>query len=256
MLILNRLLLIVLLLSVFGFLFGKLSIVHAATFEEQVVDIINAERQKENLSPLNVSDKLTQAAKTHNELMADCAKTKGVDACFEHQIDGEASLKDRIKATGYNPQADAENIAWGYQTASSMVAGWMDSSGHKENILGDYKDIGCDYVDSMNGSYKGIYWTCDFGKSFSTSTNTPTPTNKSTSTPTPTKKPTSTPTKAPTPTRRPTATLTPTKKPTSTLTKSPTPTRKPTYTPTPTKAPVSTSKPWWCVLVPSHPSCK
>ncbi len=250
MLILNRILLIVLLLSVFGFFFGNLPKAYAATFEDQAIEQINSERQKEGLPPLNVSDKLTQAAQKHNELMADCAKTKGVDSCFEHQISGEDRLMDRVKSTDYNPQSVAENIAWGYQTAVSMVDGWMDSSGHKENILGNYKDIGCDYVDSMNGSYKGIYWTCDFGKSFSTSTSSPSPTNK--------------PTNSPTPTRKPTATLTPTKKVTAIPTKSPTPTKKPTYTPTPTKiiiktptpTPTQSSKPWWCVLVPSHPTCK
>ena len=198
---------------VFVFLFlvcislGIATKAHAATYEEQVVSLINTERQKVNLSPLNTSDKLSQAAENHNTTMSDCAKVYGVNSCFLHQvtITGEKSLMDRVKLTGYNPQALAENIAWGYLTPKDVVTGWMNSSGHKANILGSYKDIGCDYLDSMSGSYKGLYWTCDFGKSFSTATTsspTPTPTLRPTSqvsSPTPTQKPTATPTLTATP---------------------------------------------------------
>ena len=221
-----------------GIFLGNLSKVFAASYEEQVVTLINSERQKSSLAPLLYSDKLFQAAYKHNTLMADCATSHDFNSCFTHQITilNEPILMDRVKATGYNPQSVAENIAWGNLTPDSTVTAWMNSSGHRANILGSYKDIGCDYIDSMNGSYKGIYWTCVFGKSFSTTTSTPTPT--------PTLRPTATPSLKPT--------LTPTP------TKTPTPTIRPTNTPTPafpTPTP-STSKPWWCVFIPTYYLCK
>lgn len=199
----------------------------AATTEEQVESLINSERQKRGLMPYNHSEKLYQASLNHNTLMSNCTKTYGRTSCFKHQVTllGEKTLMERIKATGYNPQAVAENIAWGYTTSSSVVTAWMSSTGHRANILGSYKDIGCDYLSP--------YWTCDFGKSFTFSTTTVTPAPAGTITPTLTKTPT------------PTTVSTPT----SFITQTPT-----SIIPTPTSA--STSKPWWCVYVPSHSMCR
>src|SRR4029079_456071 len=101
-----------------------------ATFEQDVMSLINSERQNQGLSSLSFSDKLFQASLNHNNLMFTCAKTYGVNSCFKHQVTllGEEGLLSRIQKTGYNPQAVAENIAWGYQTPSSVVSGWMNSS--------------------------------------------------------------------------------------------------------------------------------
>ncbi len=188
----------------------------AATFEDQVVSLINTERQKAGLAPYVNNSKLFQASSNHNNTMSSCAKTYGVNSCFVHQVTllKEPNFFDRIKATGYSPQSASENIAWGYTTPQSVVVGWMGSSGHKANILGNYKDIGCDYLDSANGSYKGMYWTCDFGTPFG---NSPTPTQ------------TNTPTITPTPTAGSSATPT---------------------------IPITSSKPWWCQYVPNSSYCK
>lgn len=210
--------------------------VFAATVEEQTVTLINSERQKQGLSSFNFSDKLFQSASKHNTTMSTCAKTYGVNSCFKHQVTllSEPILMERVKVTGYNPRAVAENIAWGYTSPASVVSGWMGSSGHKANILGSYKDVGCDFLDAANGSYTGMYWTCVFGTSFSIST-APTPTL------TPTKNPTPTPTYV------------------AVVTATPTPIRIVTSTPTPTPTsinPTPTEKPWWCVYVPTHYMCK
>lgn len=201
---------------------------NASTFEEQVVTLINEQRQKQNLSLFTTSDKLSQSATTHNNLMATCSKSYGTSSCFKHQVTilGEQSLLSRVQATGYAVRSISENIAWGQTTPSAVVTSWMGSSGHKANILGNYKDIGCGYIDSQNGSYKGMFWTCNFGSSQPTSL-------------------TITPTRA--------ATATPTSRPAITMT--PTPTTRPSLiTPTPTSG--VTQKPWWCVYVPDYPLCK
>jgi uncharacterized protein YkwD len=180
--------------------------------DNKVVSLTNTQRQKVGLPALVFSNILFQAAAKHNQLMSTCSTVYGADACFLHQVtqQGEATLMTRINQLGYNAQAVAENIAWGYTTPESVMSGWMASSGHKANILSaNYREIGCDYLNSH-----GIWWTCDFGKS-STPTSTP----------------------------KPTPTLSP--KPTSTSTPRPTS----TVTPSPTPISLFSSKPYWCMYV-------
>ena len=173
--------------------FGQLSPSQAIaqTFDEQVVTLINSERQKVNFAPLVTSTKLFQAASKHNTFMYECSKTYGVNSCFLHTVTqmNEPTLLSRVQATGYNPQAVSENIAWGYTTPAAVVGGWMSSAGHKANILGNYKDVGCSNLNALNGSYNGMYWTCDFGKAFApviiTTTPSSTPTAVISPTPTP-----------------------------------------------------------------------
>jgi hypothetical protein len=218
------------LLMIFGGLItANISIAHGVTYEEQVVSLINAERQKQGLSALSNSDDLFQAASMHNNAMFNCSKIYGINPCFSHQVTqlNESTLMIRIKATGYNPQSVAENIAWGYTTPASGVNGWMGSSGHRANILGSYKDIGCNYLNALSGSYTGMYWTCDFATSFNVPAGTPTPT----------------PTKTPTPT--PTLTSVPT----------PTPTVQPTVTPVISPLVVPGSAAWWCKVAPNSMFC-
>jgi uncharacterized protein YkwD len=54
---------------------------------------------------------------------------------FSHTSSDGRSPWDRIRATGYSYSSAAENIAAGYSTAASAVSGWMNSSGHRANIL-------------------------------------------------------------------------------------------------------------------------
>jgi len=162
-----------------GLLFFTPIKVNASTIEDEAVSLINTERQKQNLPPVVSSDKLYKASLTHNNLMVDCAKQYGNNSCFTHTVTllNEPTLLTRIKATGYNAQAVAENIAWGYSTSGGIIGAWMSSSGHRANIMGNYKEVGCSYV--------APHWTCDFGRTAQITQATPTPTK--TTTPTPTK---------------------------------------------------------------------
>lgn len=222
-------------------LFIQLTTVSAQTtsYNQQVVDAINTQRKNNGKPALVVNSDLTEAAIKHNQLMSQCAKTSGKTPCFKHTVTSlnEPGLMSRISNTGYNPQAVAENIAWGYSTPTAVVNAWMNSSGHRANILSStYLEIGCSYINSS-----GLWWTCDFGKSFNKVSPAPT---SPTSTPTPTRIPTATPTKTPAPTKLPTPTKTPTPTPTKTPTPTPTKTNPtPTKTPTSTPAPISTKTP-------------
>jgi uncharacterized protein YkwD len=118
-------------------------------FERQVFDLTNAERTKVGLTPFSLNDSLNRAAEGHSVDMA----TKKY---FSHQgLDGSQPW-DRMKAQGYNFSRAAENIAFGQPTAKDVVTAWMNSAGHRANILNpNLKDLGIGFFDG--------YWTQNFG---------------------------------------------------------------------------------------------
>ncbi|MEN3534483.1 CAP domain-containing protein [Microbispora sp. ZYX-F-249] len=120
--------------------------------ENEVVRLTNAERAKAGCGPLKHDARLRAAAYAHSADMS--AKNY-----FDHTSKDGRSFADRITAAGYTWRAAAENIAKGYGTAQAVVQGWMNSPGHRQNILNcTYTDIGVGYVAS------GAYWTQDFGR--------------------------------------------------------------------------------------------
>jgi len=124
--------------------------------ELEIVDLLNQERAQENLPPLVIDMRLTIAARRHNNDMA-------ANNFFSHTGSDGSSPFDRIADSGYSMRSAGENIAAGYRTAESAVEGWMNSDGHRANILRSiYEHIGVGYVYDVNASY-GYYWTTDFG---------------------------------------------------------------------------------------------
>lgn len=120
-----------------------------ADFEQQVIDLTNAERQKAGCPALANNSKLGAAALGHSTDMA----TKGY---FSHTGANGSSMRDRVEAQGYSWRSLAENIAAGYRTAQAVVTGWMNSSGHRANILNcDLTEIGVGFHD--------YHWTQNFG---------------------------------------------------------------------------------------------
>src|SRR5262249_43820297 len=108
--------------------------------EQQVVTLTNAERAKAGCHPLQANAKLRAAAYGHSADMSE-------NNYFQHDSKDGRTFADRIKAAGYSYSAAAENIAEGYSTAAAVVDGWMNSPGHRANILNcDYTDIGVGYV--------------------------------------------------------------------------------------------------------------
>jgi uncharacterized protein YkwD len=119
----------------------------------KVLALTNAERAKVGCKALTINAKLTEAAQAHSADMA--AKDY-----FAHDSQDGTSPFDRIKAIGYNFRAAAENIAYGQPTAASVMDAWMNSPGHKANILNcTYTQIGIGYA-LRSGT---PYWTQDFG---------------------------------------------------------------------------------------------
>ncbi|MFD0472426.1 CAP domain-containing protein [Nonomuraea thailandensis] len=124
------------------------------SLENQVVRLTNAERAKGGCDPLTHDARLRRAAAGHS---ADMAKND----YFDHDSQDGRDMTDRIRATGFSGSAWAENIAKGQRSATEVVRAWMDSEGHRENIMNcSYTHIGVGAVKASGGQ---IYWTQDFG---------------------------------------------------------------------------------------------
>ncbi|MCM3926520.1 CAP domain-containing protein, partial [Frankia sp. AiPs1] len=120
----------------------------------QVVSLTNAEREREGLAPLAVNPTLTAAAAEHSRDMA----ARGF---FAHTSPDGRTVSDRVTDLGYRYARVAENIAAGQTTAEEVVTGWMQSPGHRANILiPQLRQIGVGYA--TGGEY-GTYWTQVFG---------------------------------------------------------------------------------------------
>ncbi|MBD1379725.1 SafA/ExsA family spore coat assembly protein [Metabacillus arenae] len=124
-------------------------------FENQVVKLVNQERAKYGLAPLKENWELARVARYKSEDMRD----RGY---FSHTSPTYGSPFDMMKSFGIRYTAAGENIAAGQATPNEVVKAWMNSEGHRKNILSStYTEIGVGYV--KGGSY-GHYWTQMFIK--------------------------------------------------------------------------------------------
>ncbi|MEU6731112.1 CAP domain-containing protein [Nonomuraea wenchangensis] len=122
--------------------------------ENEVVRLVNAERAKAGCGPLTHDAQLRAAAFGHSD---DMAKQN----YFSHTSKDGRSFTDRIRAAGFTGgSAWAENIAFGQSSPASVMQSWMNSAGHKANILNcRFNLIGVGAAKNAQGR---IYWTQDF----------------------------------------------------------------------------------------------
>jgi uncharacterized protein YkwD len=115
-----------------------------ADINNTILCLVNAERRENgNLPPLSNNPQLQQAAEGMAARMVK-------EQFFSHETPDGKNVVDRVEPTGYIPDSGdwvvGENLAWGsgaLSTPQAIVNGWMNSPGHKANILAtDYKDIG------------------------------------------------------------------------------------------------------------------
>jgi len=125
------------------------------SFEEKVVQLTNQERAKAGLPALKSNWELARVARFKSEDMRD-------KNYFDHNSPTYGSPFDMMKNFGIKYQSAGENIAAGQKTPEEVVKAWMDSPGHRANILNSsYNQIGVGYA--KGGSY-GVYWTQQFIK--------------------------------------------------------------------------------------------
>ncbi len=119
-----------------------------STEEQEVVKLTNVQRKMAGLEELQPDIKLFQSARLH---AANMAKQNKLD----HELDGK-TMVDRLQATGYNLESVAENIAWKQTTPRKLIAAWMESEGHKKNMLtSDFVHIGVGMAKNDKGE---PYW--------------------------------------------------------------------------------------------------
>jgi uncharacterized protein YkwD len=112
-----------------------------------IVELTNGERSRAGLPHYTLSPSLTQAA----QIQADQIATGGR---LDHMLPDARypRLEDRLAAAGYSWQAAAENLAGGQRTASLAMDSWMQSSGHRDNILSSmFSELGTAYVVGPSG---------------------------------------------------------------------------------------------------------
>jgi uncharacterized protein YkwD len=126
--------------------------------EQELIDLINQERQKAGLFSLKIDVRLMKAARQHSLKMA----TKNF---FSHAGYDASSLRDKFARAGYPMTIGAENIAAVHATPVNVVRAWMRSPGHRANILNkSVREIGIGYFYYRHSQYV-YYWTADFGSS-------------------------------------------------------------------------------------------
>lgn len=123
----------------------------ASTDEEMaVVERTNDERKKAGLSPLKISPRLAKAARVHSANMARTGE-------LTHD-----RMQERVAEAGYNYLAIAENVAWNQQSPAEVLKSWMQSAGHRANIVNrEYTEIGVGIARDKENS---PYYTQIFGR--------------------------------------------------------------------------------------------
>ena len=110
--------------------------------------MVNEERAKAGLAPLTVHTGATAAAQV---------RARETEQSFSHTRPNGSSFSTALTEQGVSYRSAGENIAWGQRTPQQVMEGWMNSSGHRANILNErFTSIGVGYYQSASGVN---YWT-------------------------------------------------------------------------------------------------
>lgn len=116
-------------------------------YETEVLRLVNIERGKYGLSPLAMDNKLTEVAHL---------RAKEIVISFSHTRPNGSTCFTAAKEMGVSYRSAGENIAYGYPSPESVVNGWMNSEGHRKNILSQsFGKIGIGCYESSGT----LYWT-------------------------------------------------------------------------------------------------
>jgi uncharacterized protein YkwD len=120
-----------------------------ATARADVLQLVNEERADADRDPLVAHAQLDASAQVHSNEMA-----RVQDLSHDNWI-------EEIRAAGYTRGTIGQNAAVGYPTSAAVMQGWMNSTGHRNNILSaSYDEIGIGCARDGNGTY---WWTQNFG---------------------------------------------------------------------------------------------
>ena len=118
------------------------------SFAEQVVALVNEERTKAGLSELSMDQDIASAA---------LIRAQEIEVSFSHTRPDGRSFSTVLTDNGITFRGSGENIAWGQQTPEAVMNAWMNSDGHRANILNpNFKKIGVGYYQNAAGRK---FWT-------------------------------------------------------------------------------------------------
>lgn len=118
---------------------------------------VNAQRKKAGVPPLGANALLDRAAQRHAEDML----ARGY---FAHESPARKTVRERAREAGYDWRAVGENIAEGQFTVDEVMRTWMDSPGHRRNILDpDFRELGVGLALGRSGSGYRVLWAQAFG---------------------------------------------------------------------------------------------
>ena len=118
-----------------------------SSYESEVIRLVYEIRQQNGLRPLAANWELSRVARYKSQDMRD-------NGYFSHNSPTYGTPFQMLSAFGLSYRTAGENIAKGYASPQAVVNGWMNSSGHRANILNaSYTQIGVGYVSGGN------YWT-------------------------------------------------------------------------------------------------
>ncbi|MBO4981205.1 MAG: CAP domain-containing protein [Lachnospiraceae bacterium] len=113
------------------------------SYGEQIVKLVNEERAKAGLATLTVDKDITAAANV---------RAKEITQKFAHTRPDGSSFSSALKEQGVVFRGSGENIAWGQKSPRQVMEGWMNSEGHRANILNaNFKNIGVGHYRDDNG---------------------------------------------------------------------------------------------------------
>ncbi len=115
------------------------------SYVEQVVKLVNEHRAKEGLSPLKLDTKVSAAAQV---------RAKEIVTSFSHTRPDGSSFATALKEQNISYRRAGENIAWGQKSPEEVVNAWMNSSGHRANIMNpNFTSIGVGYYRQNGVNY-------------------------------------------------------------------------------------------------------
>lgn len=118
------------------------------TFAEQVVELVNQERTKAGLNAVTLDQKIASAA---------LVRAKEIETSFSHIRPNGSKFSTALTEQGVTFKSAGENIAWGQKSPEAVMQAWMNSEGHRANILNkNFTKIGVGYYQNAAGRN---FWT-------------------------------------------------------------------------------------------------
>ena len=124
------------------------SFAYAGASPRDALDAVNRARARNGRAPMRIDGKAQRAAARHARSMARAAK-------MAHILPGEPGFTKRLARDGIRTLA-AENVAWGQRDVAGAMTAWMNSSGHRRNILDKrFNGVGVASAPAADGR---LYW--------------------------------------------------------------------------------------------------